>query len=249
MNLHHQFGTALFLFLGLLTGLEAAAPTRVDEARLKLWEDLSSGDDAVFSRALLGLAASPKETVAFLQERLKPVAVDAEAVEKILKDLDSNDFAVRTQAAEELEYLGKYAKPLLDKALTQDRPLEVKKRVQDILAKLPKDKEKEADAAAAGAAGGAQQVQIQVQNIGGKQMRRIILNGRVIEDGQAQAPAGPVGPSPLWLRAVRSVAILESIGTPEARKLLEDLSKGEAEALPTKEAKAALDRLAKTSKE
>jgi HEAT repeat protein len=261
MNPHHRLGTALFA-LGLLTcgaflcRADAAdpktAPTGSDEARLKSWEDLSSTDDAVFSRALLALAATPKETVAFLKERLKPVAVDADAVETILKDLDSNDFAVRSRAAEDLEYLGKYAKPLLEKALTQDRPLEVKKHVQEMLAKLPKDKDKEKEAeqaAVPGGLGGAQQVQIQVQNIGGRAVRRIILNGRVIEDGQPMAPVGPAGPSPLWLRAVRAVAILENFGTPEARKLLEDLSRGEAEALPTKEARAALDRLAKTSKE
>jgi RNA polymerase sigma factor (sigma-70 family) len=56
-------------------------------------------------------------------------------------------------------------------------------------------------------------------------------------------PAPPPGPSGAWLRAVRAVALLESIGTAEARSILESLAAGEADALPTQEARAALERL------
>lgn len=45
------------------------------------------------------------------------------------------------------------------------------------------------------------------------------------------------------LRCVRGVEALERIGTPEARELLRALAAGAAGALPTREAKAALDRL------
>jgi len=54
-------------------------------------------------------------------------------------------------------------------------------------------------------------------------------------------------PPPAWLRAGRAVAILENIATPEARQLLESVAGGEPDALPTKEAKAALDRLNPTT--
>jgi WD40 repeat protein len=47
------------------------------------------------------------------------------------------------------------------------------------------------------------------------------------------------------LRVSRAVAVLEQIATPEARRLLEDLAAGAPEALPTREAKAALERLAR----
>src|SRR5262249_26271745 len=50
-------------------------------------------------------------------------------------------------------------------------------------------------------------------------------------------------PPPAWLRAARAVGVLETIATPEARQLLQSLAKGELNALPTKEAKAALERL------
>ena len=45
------------------------------------------------------------------------------------------------------------------------------------------------------------------------------------------------------VRALRTVEVLEHIGTPEARKVLESLAKGTPEALLTSEAKASLDRL------
>jgi hypothetical protein len=48
---------------------------------------------------------------------------------------------------------------------------------------------------------------------------------------------------PLWVRAQRAIAMLEKIGTPEARKALESLANGAPEAMPTQQAKAALDRL------
>jgi hypothetical protein len=55
--------------------------------------------------------------------------------------------------------------------------------------------------------------------------------------------AGPIT-QPDLLRAVRSVAVLEDIGTPEARKILEALARGAPQARLTLEATAALRRMA-----
>jgi WD40 repeat protein len=49
------------------------------------------------------------------------------------------------------------------------------------------------------------------------------------------------------LRLVRALEVLELAGTAEARRLLEELAKGAPGALPTREAQAALDRLARQS--
>jgi hypothetical protein len=46
-------------------------------------------------------------------------------------------------------------------------------------------------------------------------------------------------------RAVRAVAVLERLGTPAARQLLEALSRGAPAARLTQEAKAALQRLSR----
>jgi hypothetical protein len=51
--------------------------------------------------------------------------------------------------------------------------------------------------------------------------------------------------SPKVARHVRAIEILERIGTPEAREVLEKLACGAADARPTQEAKASLERLAK----
>ena len=62
----------------------------------------------------------------------------------------------------------------------------------------------------------------------------------------------PVGATPVadpeTLRALRAVAVLEDVGTPPARKVLETLAKGSVEARLTQEAKAALARLARAGK-
>ncbi|HEV3259806.1 MAG TPA: hypothetical protein VG013_23260 [Gemmataceae bacterium] len=50
---------------------------------------------------------------------------------------------------------------------------------------------------------------------------------------------------PAWVRLLRAVEVLEQVGTPEARKVLADLANGKPGARATREAKAALRRLAK----
>ncbi len=56
--------------------------------------------------------------------------------------------------------------------------------------------------------------------------------------------AGDRGPSAERLRQERALEVLEGMGTPEAKKLLESLAKGAPQAWVTREARAALDRLA-----
>jgi RNA polymerase sigma factor (sigma-70 family) len=50
-------------------------------------------------------------------------------------------------------------------------------------------------------------------------------------------------PSLAVMRSLRAIAVLEKIGTPQARQILEALARGRAKALATQEAEAALDRL------
>jgi hypothetical protein len=73
-----------------------------------------------------------------------------------------------------------------------------------------------------------------------------MIDGQVIDLNAVGQPAPPPRPNTQWLRAARAVALLETIATPEAQRVLEHLAGGEAEAPPTQQAKAALERLAKS---
>ena len=225
----------------LTAGLSPAAePSSLDKKALpdSAWTDLADSDNVRVTRAIVALAAAgPKEAVAFLGERLKPVKVDETRVQQLLADLDSPQFAKRQQAVLELEYLGKFVKPQLDKALTAGPSAELRQRIETLLNKLPKDEKKQpanpqGNGVSVSASNGA-------VSISGK-ISKLIVNG---EEVALVPPPATVGPSLLWVRAVRAAAVLEELGTPEAKKLLEKLADGEAEALPTKEAKAALERL------
>jgi hypothetical protein len=80
-----------------------------------------------------------------------------------------------------------------------------------------------------------------VQNINGQV--RIMIDGQLVDLSGAGKVVHPPRPNLLWTRATRAVALLESLGTPEARGILETVAGGEADAPPTQEARAALKRL------
>jgi WD domain, G-beta repeat len=65
---------------------------------------------------------------------------------------------------------------------------------------------------------------------------------RRIEQLLANLTNKPLSGEPL--RTVRALAVLEHVGTPEARRLLQELAAGESRAWLTQEAKASLERLA-----
>jgi WD40 repeat protein len=103
-----------------------------------LWADLADDDAAKAYRALRLLAVAPRQSVPFLKEHLRPAPppVPAGRLEKLLEDLDSQRFVVRSQANTDLEALGELAEAALQKALQQSPSLEKKRRVEALLAKL-----------------------------------------------------------------------------------------------------------------
>jgi hypothetical protein len=58
------------------------------------------------------------------------------------------------------------------------------------------------------------------------------------------AAGGPIAP-PEVLRTLRAIAALERAGTPEARATLERMARGNPDAMETRDAKSALDRLSR----
>ncbi len=151
-----------------------------------LWSDLA-GDARKASRALHTLAATPEQAVPLLRTNLEPASnKKVQHIEKLLADLDDDSFRTREAASQELSRTCYEAEPLLRRAL-QGRPsLEMRRRLEALLAQ-------------------------------------------------------PRRPSKEALRTLRAIAVLERIGTSEARCILEKLADG-ALTPETREAKAALRR-------
>src|SRR5262249_25489463 len=124
-----------------------------------------------------------------LREKLKPVAkVPAAQIDKLIADLDDKNFKTRDMAFLELRRIGLQGKTALTKALERHDSLELRRRIQNLLAELasvPSDQE---------------------------------------------------------LREIRAVQILEAIGTPPARSILQSLAKGASGVRLTDQAAAALGR-------
>jgi WD40 repeat protein len=154
-----------------------------------LWEDLAAEDAGRAFRAVAALAAAPGPSAAWFHEKVRPARpADPGRVERLIAELDDGRFAVRRKAAEELEALGELASPQLRRALEDHPPLEVRRRLLELLGHLEK----------------------------------LTAEGR---------------------RALRTVEVLERLGTPEARQLLAALAAGAPGARVTEEAKAAVARL------
>jgi len=209
------------------------------------WADLASLDDAKSSRALLTFAAKPKESVAFLKDHLKPVKADTEAFKKLVEQLDDKKFQVRDaaskQLAAEVEYLGKYAKSVIEECLKGTISAEQKKRLEELLVIVPVDPKDQPKAKPFQLKGN----RISMSSTNG--VITIMVDGKPLDfDAIAKNVPPPPGPNTQWQRAVRAVSLLETIGSPEAKAILKSVAGGEEEAVPTKEARAALERLEKS---
>ncbi|HJT78769.1 MAG TPA: WD40 repeat domain-containing protein, partial [Gemmataceae bacterium] len=92
-----------------------------------LWTDLAGADAPRAYRAVWSLAAAPEQIVPLLEERLAPAApADPRRLGRLVADLDSDEFAVREKAGDELERLGGLAGPALRQALHGQPSLEVR---------------------------------------------------------------------------------------------------------------------------
>jgi WD40 repeat protein len=166
-----------------------------DVARLRLeylWSELAGGQDDA-ARALKKLATTPGEAVPYLKERLQRAADVEGRVRSLVIDLDDDAFEVREKASGELERLGPDAAFALRAALEGSPSLEVRNRIQKVLAKIEKP---------------------------GDQAPGLTSRG-------------------VWL----ALALLEELGTPEAREALEELARGPEKSTVAREARAAVERL------
>jgi len=100
------------------------------------WKELAD-DAAAGYRAIGRMVSSPDSALSLLRKYLRPaVALDAKQVARLVRDLDSDRFQAREQATKEFEELGEIAIPALQKALVDNPPLEVKRRLAELMDKL-----------------------------------------------------------------------------------------------------------------
>ena len=79
----------------------------------------------------------PAKSVPMLSERLRPVPqVEQARIDRLIADLDAEEFAVRNKATEALEALGELAEPSLRKVLRGNPSAEMKQRGEKLLAKV-----------------------------------------------------------------------------------------------------------------
>jgi WD40 repeat protein len=102
--------------------------------RETLWTQLADSDALKAQRALWTLIAGGKDAVAMLKGRLRPAErVDPKRLQKLLADLDADEFAVREAASSQLMELGEQVETALETALTNRPSLEVCKRIEYLL--------------------------------------------------------------------------------------------------------------------
>jgi RNA polymerase sigma factor (sigma-70 family) len=119
-----------------ITGRARTSAERMPAELEADWKDL--GGDAAKAYAALGrLISSPKHAVSYLGKQLQSIKpVDAKRIERLIVDLGSDTFAVRTQASKDLEALPEDAVPALRKALAGIQALEAKRRLETLLDRL-----------------------------------------------------------------------------------------------------------------
>jgi Tol biopolymer transport system component len=117
-----------------------ASPRAVGEKELAdCWDDLAGGNAAKAYRAVWTLALA-QPAVPFLEKRLRPAepppAEERRRLDRLLLELDSDNFATRERASAELEKLGDAAEPALKKATRDSTSLEVRRRAERLLGRL-----------------------------------------------------------------------------------------------------------------
>jgi WD40 repeat protein len=114
------------------------APAALSAAELsRLWEQMADADAGKAYTALCGLRQHPGPAVALVSKHLKPVPpADAARLARLVAELAGERFADRQKAMTELEQLEDPAEPALRRELANDPPLELRRRVEQLLTKL-----------------------------------------------------------------------------------------------------------------
>jgi hypothetical protein len=101
------------------------------------WDDLAGADAGRAYLAMWRLVDEPRQTVALLDERLRPARpVDADYIRRLLAELDSPQFLARQRASTGFVRLGDLAEGALRGVLTGHGSAEVRRRAEQLLRRL-----------------------------------------------------------------------------------------------------------------
>jgi WD40 repeat protein len=128
-------GTGLVWDVGLKSVALGKRPAS-DADLERAWETLEQRSAPAAYDAMITCASNPEKAVAFVQKRLRPVAkLDVAALKRNLANLESETFAVRERALNELERLGRNAVPAVRASVQNTESLEAKRRLASFLEK------------------------------------------------------------------------------------------------------------------
>jgi WD40 repeat protein len=128
------------LIWGLTAAPKPPGPKMADLTREELeqfWEDLANEDPRRAFPAVWTLAATPRQAIALIRERLRATPpANAQEITRLIGALDSKSFRERQKAFRELETLAEQAEPALRLALAHGLSAERTRSVERLLAKL-----------------------------------------------------------------------------------------------------------------
>jgi hypothetical protein len=121
----------------LLDPPDGPAPLRRLDAKDldELWAGLAAADAGRAYRAVGALARAPAQAVPLLARRLRPAPHGGgKSVDRLLADLNADDFPARAAAFRALQARGRRAEAALRRALPSAPSLEVRRRLEELLA-------------------------------------------------------------------------------------------------------------------
>jgi len=134
-------GTSILIWDASDFSLQRPALVLAPRELAALWDDLVNEDMPRSFAAVSSLIQAPGQSVPLLRDRVKPIgAPDAQRLAQLIGNLDSNEFAVRQKASQELEQLGELAEPALRGVLDGNPPLEVRQRIETLMQKMQEQK-------------------------------------------------------------------------------------------------------------
>jgi hypothetical protein len=199
------------------------------------WKSLR-GHEPESTRAILQLAKTPSETIAFFAERLQPLNLTGDRLHLLLGDLQSSDDDVWQSAYQELQYFD----PRL--ALKIDELLEL-----DSMKRSPGRNRLAAILIGCGIKNTADWKFITLRPVSDDEFNFCCSDNpdtcgaNYWGESKIDRLSGRGGnPKPEWTRIARAICLLESFGTPEAMEIIKRFSTGHPEAQPTRVALAVL---------